>query len=242
MLTFFSGFGLGTILTPFFAIFFPVETAIILTAIVHFLNNIFKLFLIGKNINYKVLLKFGLPAVLGAFAGAKLLLLLPKMTSLYEYFLLEKIHEITLINVIISVLLIIFSLVEIIPQANKISFTDKLVSGGIISGFFGGLSGNQGALRSIFLAKLNLSKEAFIATGVAIACLVDVSRLSVYFSNYDKINIQENYNYVVVAVLSAFAGAYLGNKLLKRITLKFLQMVVSVTIILLAIALGAGFL
>ena len=28
VLTFFSGFGLGTILTPFMAIFFPVETAV----------------------------------------------------------------------------------------------------------------------------------------------------------------------------------------------------------------------
>lgn len=48
-LTFFSGFGLGTLLVPVFAIFFPIELAIALTAIVHFLNNIFKLTQIGKN-------------------------------------------------------------------------------------------------------------------------------------------------------------------------------------------------
>ncbi|MEQ3690641.1 MAG: sulfite exporter TauE/SafE family protein, partial [Flavobacterium sp.] len=47
-LTLFSGFGLGTILLPVFALFFPVEIAITLTAIVHFLNNIFKLVLLGK--------------------------------------------------------------------------------------------------------------------------------------------------------------------------------------------------
>ena len=35
-LTFFSGFGLGTILVPVFALFFPIELAIALTAIVHF--------------------------------------------------------------------------------------------------------------------------------------------------------------------------------------------------------------
>lgn len=40
-LTFFSGFGLGTLLLPAFALFFPIEIAISLTAIVHFLNNIF---------------------------------------------------------------------------------------------------------------------------------------------------------------------------------------------------------
>src|ERR1043165_6089707 len=34
ILTFFSGFGLGTILTPVFMIFFPVEIAIALTGVV----------------------------------------------------------------------------------------------------------------------------------------------------------------------------------------------------------------
>ena len=42
ILTFFSGFGLGTILTPVMMIFFPVDVAIALTGVVHFSNNIFK--------------------------------------------------------------------------------------------------------------------------------------------------------------------------------------------------------
>jgi hypothetical protein len=47
-LTFYSGFGLGTILLPVFALFFPVELAVGLTGIVHLLNNLFKLLLVGK--------------------------------------------------------------------------------------------------------------------------------------------------------------------------------------------------
>ncbi len=43
LLTFFSGFGLGTILLPVFALFFPVDIAVALTAIVHLLNNLFEL-------------------------------------------------------------------------------------------------------------------------------------------------------------------------------------------------------
>ena len=42
-LTLFSGFGLGTLLLPALLLFFPPEMAVALTAIVHFLNNIFKL-------------------------------------------------------------------------------------------------------------------------------------------------------------------------------------------------------
>ena len=58
LLTFFSGFGLGTILTPVMLIFFPPEIAISLTGIVHFCNNIFKLSIIGKQFNKEVLIKF----------------------------------------------------------------------------------------------------------------------------------------------------------------------------------------
>ena len=63
ILTFFSGFGLGTILTPVFMIFFPVDVAIALTGIVHFFNNIFKLILVGKKANKQIVLRFGIPAV-----------------------------------------------------------------------------------------------------------------------------------------------------------------------------------
>lgn len=39
-LTFFSGFGLGTVLMPVLAVFFSVELATMMTAVVHLLNNL----------------------------------------------------------------------------------------------------------------------------------------------------------------------------------------------------------
>jgi uncharacterized protein len=65
-LTLFSGFGLGTLLMPVFAIFFPVEVAIALTAIVHFLNNVFKLILVGRHTDKDVVLRFGIPAIINS--------------------------------------------------------------------------------------------------------------------------------------------------------------------------------
>ena len=69
-LTFFSGFGLGTLLLPVFATFFPIETAITLTAIVHFFNNIFKTTLTYKDINFEILKRFGIPSIFGAIIGS----------------------------------------------------------------------------------------------------------------------------------------------------------------------------
>ena len=241
LLTFFSGFGLGTILTPVLVIFFPVEIAIALTGIVHLLNNFFKIALVGKNINWRVGVRFGAMAVVGAFLGAKLLLYLSGDTSLYSYTIHDKIFSITAVKLIISILMIAFALFESIQALSKIQFSEnKLFAGGIISGFFGGLSGNQGALRSMFLIRCGLSKEGFIATGVLIACAVDLTRLSVYFSRLGSINIQDNLVVLITAIASAFTGAYLGSKLIKKVTLHFVQLTVTVMIILLAIGLGTG--
>lgn len=236
-LTFFSGFGLGTILLPVFALFFPIDVAIAVTAIVHFLNNFFKLILVGKNINSRILVLFGLPSILASFIGAYLLKNLMTFESIYQS---ERIN-ITPINLIISLLLIFFALFEIIPTLKKLEFDKKhLPFGGFLSGFFGGLSGHQGALRSAFLIKSGLSKEQFIATGVAIACLVDISRLSVYGQNIIKIHQNLDWSLVVYATISAFIGAYLGNRILKKVTVDSIQTIVAVLLIIFAIFFGLG--
>lgn len=113
--------------------------------------------------------------------------------------------------------------------------------GGILSGFFGGLSGNQGALRSAFLIRAGLSKEVFIATTVVISCFVDFTRLSVYATQLSLSDINNNLTLVVSATLAAIAGAFIGNKLLKKVTLKFIQTVVAIMLIMISIALATGF-
>lgn len=240
-LTFFSGFGLGTLLLPAFALFFPVDVAIALTAIVHFLNNGFKYFIVQKNINWKIALQFGVPALIFSFIGAFLLDKITHANILTEYTLNGKVFQITLMKIIVSFLLIFFAMFELIPKLKNLQFPEKyLPFGGILSGFFGGLSGHQGALRSAFLTKVGLSKEAFIATGVVIACMIDVSRMSVYFTNISKVKDSLNFNLIFIATLAAFIGVYFGNKLVKKITINTVQKIVAVMIIVFAIALGFG--
>jgi len=65
-LTFFSGFGVGTLMTPVFALFFPLPLAIAATAVVHVVNNLFKLGLTVRNASWRVVAAFGLPAMLAA--------------------------------------------------------------------------------------------------------------------------------------------------------------------------------
>ncbi|NUM32855.1 MAG: sulfite exporter TauE/SafE family protein [Bacteroidetes bacterium] len=241
ILTFFSGFGLGTILTPVFMIFFPVDLAIGLTGVVHFFNNIFKLALVGRNADKSVLIRFGIPAVIAAIAGAWLLLHIPDVKPLFSYTAFGKNFEVYPVKFIISILLIFFAVLDLIPFLNKLQFSKKhMPVGGVLSGFFGGLSGNQGALRSAFLIKVGLTKEAFIATTVVISCFVDFTRLTVYATRFTKAGLNDNITLVICATLSAIVGAYIGNKLLKKVTLHFLQVLIAIMLILVSIALGAG--
>jgi uncharacterized membrane protein YfcA len=240
LLTFFTGFGLGTILTPVFAIFFPIEIAIALTGVVHFLNNIFKLALVGLKADKGVLIKFGIPAFFSALIGAYLLVKLSNLEPLYSYTIDDRNFIVTPVKLIVAVLLIFFALMEVVPSLKKLDFGKNLFVGGILSGFFGGLSGNQGALRSAFLMKAGLSKEVFIATGIVIACIIDFSRLGVYSTRFLQSGLHENLTLVIAATLSAFVGAFFGNKLLKKITMESLQMIVTIMLIILSIALGLG--
>ena len=125
---------------------------------------------------------------------------------------------------------------DIVPKLKKMQFNSKyLPLGGALSGFFGGLSGHQGALRSAFLIRSNLTKEAFIATGVLIACVIDISRLSVYANTIRNQKSNLDYTLIIIATVAAFCGAYFGNKLVKKITIESLQNLVAVLLVIFAI-------
>ncbi len=222
-------------------IFFPVELAIALTGIVHFFNNIFKIFLVGKIADKRVLFRFGIPAVIASFGGAYLLLHIPDSQPLFEYQLFERTFEVYPVKFLISILLIFFATMDLFPFLQKIKIKREMLPiGGLLSGFFGGLSGNQGAFRSAFLIKAGLSKEAFIGTAVVISAFVDITRLGVYATRFTKSGLTDNLLLVGLAVLSAVAGAFLGNKLLKKVTIHAIQKLVAVLLILVSLALGLG--
>ena len=121
-LTLFSGFGLGTLLMPVFALFFPVDIAIALTAIVHFANNLIKLTIFGKNINWKIALSFGVPSIVTALVGAYLLKILSEMDPVFSFSISGKFFNITPVKLIISVLLLFFAITDVFPQLLKIRF------------------------------------------------------------------------------------------------------------------------
>jgi uncharacterized membrane protein YfcA len=242
-LTFFSGFGLGTLLLPAFAVFYPIEVAVASTAVVHFLNGLFKLALVGRFANWRIVLRFGIPAIAAAFLGAWLLIRLSDIRPVATYSLVGFHATIVPAQLVVGALLLLITLVELSPRFEAVAVPPKYVPiGGLLSGFFGGISGMQGALRSAFLIRVGLSKEAFIGTGVVVATLIDITRLGVYGETL--MNQRGALNVVLLsgAVLSAFLGAVLGNRFLRKLTLATLQRVVGIMLAVVAVGLMAGLL
>lgn len=242
-LTFFSGFGLGTLLLPAFAVFFAVQSAVALTAVVHFLNGVFKLFLVWRNIDWNILWRFGLLAIVGAFAGAWTLLWLADAAPLLTYEAFGRTLEIAPAKLIVGLLLLFFACAELLPAFRKVEFSPRyLPLGGLLSGYFGGLAGMQGALRSAFLVKAGLRKEAYVATGAAIAFLIDVSRLTVYWRIIREQHGDFDFALLGAAVVSAFLGATLGNQYLPKITMGTIQGIVATLLFFISLGLISGLL
>ncbi len=245
-LTLFSGFGLGTLLMPAFALFFPVSVAVAATAVVHLANNLFKVALVGKNANGRVVLLFGLPAAALAVVGAVLLEQFASVPPLWQYYFGEQRHSITAVKLVIAALMIGFALLEVSPRFERWSVHPRYIPlGGALSGFFGGLSGHQGALRAAFLVRAGLTKEAFIGTSAVCAVIVDCARLIVYgvtlwSTRFEELRSEGITGLIVAGCLAAFAGSFIGTRLLKKVTMRGIQRLVGIMLFLLAAALGSG--
>ncbi len=246
-LTLFSGFGLGTILLPVFALVFPVPVAVAATAVVHLANNIFKLFLIGKWADRSIVIRFGLPAIGGAFVGALALGFLAGIESLATYTLFGAERHVTVVKLTIGALVTFFALFELVPRLKKIQMPPRWIwIGGLLSGFFGGLSGHQGALRSATLVRTGLSKEGYIGAASVVSTMVDVTRLIVYLAGGAILTkefgavFQADLALVGVAIVCAFAGSYIGSRLVRKVTLEAVHLLIGVMLVAIGVALATG--
>lgn len=249
-LTFFSGFGLGTLMLPVFSLFFDVSVAIGATAIVHLSNNIFKFALVSKHIHRQTFLRFGIPAMVFGALGGWVLSQIDHLPVLAHYTLSGQPFEITTIKVVVGVLMIFFAIFDLSPRLSNMKVDERFLPfGGALSGFFGGVSGHQGAFRATFLTKAGLTKEQFIGTSNAVSLVVDIARLITYFVAFSAVaNGQNNFKaaltdgqyLLVVGIVFAFLGTFIGKQLVKKTTIKGIQRTVGVLLVVMGLLMGFG--
>ena len=241
LLTLFSGFGLGTLLMPVVALFFPIAVAVALTALVHLLNNLFKLTSLWRWIDGRTTLRFGVPALLAALPGAWLLGVLAQAPPFLDYAVLGFEATLTPVKFVVGVLLVCFALVEGGGFAERFELGGRwLPAGGLLSGFFGGLSGHQGAFRSAFLLHAGLDTRGFVATNAAIASLVDGARLAVYGLDAELLFAEVEPALLVAATIAAFAGVLVGRLGVDKVTLAAVRRLVAALLLVLGVGIGSG--
>lgn len=243
-LTLYSGFGLGTVLLPAFALFFPAPVAVAATGVVHLLNGLFKGGLLWRQTDWGVVLRFGLPAIPAAIAGAWLLGRLGAGAELFSWSLAGRDFGPTPAALVVGAVMIGLGLLELQPGFQRLAAPPSAAPlGGLATGFLGGLTGQQGALRSMFLLRFGLDPARFIATGVMIAVLIDLSRLPVYALTVGAAagDLDGRLGLLVGwAVLCAFTGAWGAVRGLKKVTIGLVRGVVAAAMLTIGAALVAG--
>lgn len=248
--TLLSGFGLGTVVMPVFALFFPLEVAIAATAVVHLSNNLFKLALVGTWADKNTVIRFGVPAVIAAFVGAALLAALAPAPPLHAYTLADRTATITFPKLIIAAVLITFAILELTPRFQRQQFPPKFIPlGGALSGFFGGLTGMQGALRAPFLLRAGLTKDQFVGTTNVVSTAVDIVRLAVYIAGFTYLTKTHDYQalasprlllLVAVTALAGCIGSAVGKRVLKGLTMTSVRVIVAAMLFVVGGLLAAG--
>jgi hypothetical protein len=100
---------------------------------------------------------------------------------------------------------------------------------GALSGFFGGIVGNQGGIRSAALMGFQLSKEGLVATATATGVLVDAARMPVYLVTQGRSLLQVGI-YIVLATVGCLIGTFWGVRLLEGIPARWYKRVLSLLI------------
>ena len=195
-----AGFGLATMLTPVVLFWLPPHEAIAVVAIIHGAHNAWKLKLLRNSVDLSAVKRYGWALIVGAILGAMLHSYIPSNPLL----------------LVVGFALIILPILSATERWTKIRLPDSEDRiGGFGSGFFGGLTGHQGALRAMFLQKRLPDKAAYAATASVLALAVDLTRIPIYLL-FEGTSILDEYILIPSLVFSAILGVHLGKLWLTR--------------------------
>lgn len=214
-----AGFGIGSLLTPVLAVALGTKLAVALISVPHFAGTALRLWRLRAHVNRRVLLGFGVASAAGGLAGA----------------LFHSAAGSPTLALIFGLLLLLAGASELTGLAHRVKLTGwaAWIAGGV-SGLFGGLVGNQGGIRSAALLGFDLSRHAFVATATAIALVVDLARMPVYFAVEGRA-ILEQWELLAITVGGVVVGTLLGERVLSRVPERIFRRVVASMILLLGV-------
>jgi uncharacterized membrane protein YfcA len=192
------GFGIGSLLTPLLAARYGTGVAVAAVTLPHALATAVRCWRLRASIDRQIVLRFGLLSAAGALAGALLYTRLGPSA----------------LTAVLGGLLVLTSIAQLTGWAKRWQPQGPLVGiFGLLSGFFGGVAGNQGGLRAAALTAFRLSPAGFVATATATGLMVDLVRTPIYLWTTGPA-LEPLLLPIGVAAVGVLIGTLLGERLL----------------------------
>jgi uncharacterized membrane protein YfcA len=217
-----SGFGIGSLLTPLLVLSIPMPTAraVAVLAVPHAVATLIRLLRLRHDVHGPTFREFGVASAIGGLVGAALQ---ARLTS-------------PVLTVVLSALLVLAGTGELLRRQLPLPRTSGWrLTGGVVSGVFGGLVGNQGGIRAAALLGFQLNPRQLVATATASALLVDAARVPIYFASAGPA-ILDSLPLLLWMSAGVTIGTFIGVPILGRIPESAYRRLVGV----LLIALGLG--
>jgi hypothetical protein len=213
-----AGFGIGSVLTPVLATQLDVRIAITAVSLPHLAGTIVRFLLVRAHIDREVLLGFGAASALGGLTGAAL----------------QTVVQSAVLAIVFAALLIFAGFGSLTGFAERMRFRGRAAAllGGALSGLLGGLVGNQGGIRAAALLGFDVDRQAFVATGTAVALIVDGARIPVYLATQGA-ELARLAPLIALLAAGAVIGTLAGQWTLQRMPEPVFRRVVGVLLLLL---------
>ncbi len=213
------GFGIGSLLTPAFALAMDTRLAVAAVSIPHVIGTAQRMWRLRRHVDRGLLLRFGLPSAAGGMAGAFLLQSMSNRGA----------------TALFAALLLFVGIGEWTGRLSRLRFHGSVAYiAGAASGLLGGLVGNQGGIRSAALLGFNAPKERFVATATAVGLIVDGARLPIYLAQ-EHGRLLAIWVPIAAAAAGVVIGTAAGGPLLSRLPQSAFRRVVAATLLALGV-------
>lgn len=219
-----SGFGIGSLLTPVLAYHLDTRLAIAAVSVPHLVGTAQRFWTMRRNIDRRLLREFGITSALGGLTGA---LVHGKLNSRG-------------LTVIFGCLLLFTAIAELTGWMRRVHWGKSFGwIAGALSGFLGGLVGNQGSIRTAGLLAYEVSPAAFVATATTVALIVDGARMPVYMVAQGR-DVVHQWPVLAVATGCVVLGTAVGIRVLPRLRRELFRRTVAILLAALGLAMLIG--
>lgn len=222
-----TGFGIGSLLTPVFALETGTKIAVAAVAVPHVVGTAQRFWLLRRYVDRRVLLGFGIASAAGGLGGALLHVWVSSRA----------------LAVVFGVVVALAGMSELSGWMRRVRWGHRSAwVAGAFSGALGGMVGNQGGIRTAALLGFDVPKEAFVATATAVGLFVDGARLPVYLATQWR-DLLHVWPLMLIATIAVVVGTLLGTRMLGRLSQTVFRRAIGALLVILGLymaVLGRG--